>query len=146
MGKLVDKVLRLMGFEVEKIEELEEEEGLEHWQEPVVTYAKRGNVVNLHTQKHVRMVIAKPTSFEQVQGMADHLKSHRPVIVNLEEVDKELARRIIDFLSGTTYALSGSMQKVGNSIFLFVPSNVDLAGAITTNWKEKGVFSWLDNS
>ncbi|MGQ9498419.1 MAG: cell division protein SepF [Desulfotomaculales bacterium] len=133
--KLVDKVLGFIGFE----EEPEEE--------PVETLAegslvkKKNTVVSLHAQRQVKVVVAEPRTFEEVQEIVDNLKNRRPVIVNLERVDGDLARRIVDFVSGATYGLNGSMQKVGGGIFLFVPSNIDIAGE--TQDVERGLFSWI---
>ena len=82
----------------------------------------------------------EPNSFEEAQSIADQLKNRRPVIVNLENAEKVLAKRIVDFISGTTYALNGNMQKVGNGIFLFVPTNVDISGEMRDELKDKGLF------
>lgn len=134
--KLVDKVLGFMGFEEEPAEE--EKERFWEEEEVVPQVKRRGQVVSLHTQRQVRVIVAEPKVFDDVQGIAEHLKNRRPVIVNLEHVDSELARRVVDFVSGATYALNGSMQKVGTGIFLFVPSNMDIAGDIKE--RDRGLF------
>ncbi|WP_035106615.1 cell division protein SepF [Desulfovirgula thermocuniculi] len=138
--KLVDKVLGFMGFE----EEPQEEEKDRFWEEEEVVpqLKRRGQVVSLHAQRQVKVIVAEPRVFDDVQSIAEHLKNRRPVIVNLEQVDSELARRVVDFVSGATYALNGSMQKVGSGIFLFVPSNVDIAGDIKD--KDRGLFLKTD--
>lgn len=120
MGKLMDKVLGLMGFEME---EREEEPG---WEER--PRGQKGNVVSLPPPRPTRLVMIRPTGFEEAQGVADHLKARRPVVLNLEEVEREVARRLLDFTSGVTYALGGSMQKVNKDVFLCVPSNVEISG------------------
>ncbi|KUK41848.1 MAG: Cell division protein sepF [Clostridia bacterium 62_21] len=133
--KLMDKVLGFIGFEEEP-----EEEPVETLAEsPLVK--KKSTVVSLHAQRQVKVVVAEPRTFEEVQEIVDNLKNRRPVIVNLERVDGDLARRIVDFVSGATYGLNGSMQKVGGGIFLFVPSNIDIAGE--TQDVERGLFSWI---
>jgi len=76
----------------------------------------------------LRLVVARPQSFEQVGGLAENLKGNRPLVVNLEELSPEEARRVVDFLSGATFALGGAVRKITAGIFLFTPSNVDLAG------------------
>ena len=138
--KLVDKVLGFMGFE----EEPQEEEKDRFWEEEEVVpqVKRRGQVVSLHAQRQVKVIVAEPRVFDDVQGIAEHLKNRRPVIVNLEQVDGELARRVVDLVSGATYALNGSMQKVGSGIFLFVPSNVDIAGDVKD--KDRGLFLKAD--
>lgn len=144
MAKLVDKVIGIMGFGNDELEEdFMEEEEMERNEEvrEEVRPGRRGTqVVSIHTQKQMRVVVMEPASFEESQNIADQLKNHRPVIVNLENADKNLAKRIVDFISGTTYALNGNMQKVGNGIFLFVPNNVDISGEMRDDLKDKGIF------
>jgi len=143
MSKIMDKVLGFMGFEEEEVEVLEEEEMT--MEDDAAKKKKSGTLFSLHSQKNIRVVVCDPKIFEDCQAVADNLKNRRPVIVNLEGADKELAKRVVDFVSGTTYALNGSMQKVGNGIFLFVPSNMDIAGDIRDGEKEKekGLFTWV---
>jgi len=142
--KLMDKVLGFMGFEEvpgEDEEEYREEEHLEN----LGRQKKKGTVLSLHTQRQLKVVVAEPKEFDEVQPIADHLKTRRPVIVNLERADTELAKRVVDFVSGTTYALNGSMQKVGNGIFLFVPDNIGISGELGNVNKEKNIFSWIQS-
>lgn len=143
MAKLIDKVIGIMGFADEELEDddiLEEDDREKVVQEEVRTSRKNAQVVSIHTQKQMRVVVMEPNSFEEAQNIADQLKSRRPVIVNLENTEKMLAKRVVDFISGTTYALNGNMQKVGNGIFLFVPSNVDISGEMRDELKDKGWF------
>lgn len=72
-----------------------------------------------------RVVIARPRSFEEVQEIAEHLKNRRPLILNLEDTDKETAQRILNFLSGTIYALNGEMHRIANGVVFFAPQNVE---------------------
>lgn len=143
MAKLIDKMIGIMGFADEEIEEdaVEENDREKEVQEEVRTNRKSAQVVSIHTQKQMRVVVLEPSSFEDAQNIADQLKAHRPVIVNLENTEKSLAKRIVDFISGTTYALNGNLQKVGNGIFLFVPNNVDISGEMRDDLKERG-FLW----
>lgn len=145
--RLVDKVLGFMGFEDDIVEEDEEKEAGKNYREEEETHQSfrkgKGQVVSLHTQRQVKVVVVEPRFFEEVQGIADNLKNRRPVIVNLERADAELAKRVVDFVSGATYALNGSMQKVGQGIFLFVPSNVDIHNEVREQLEEKSLFGWL---
>lgn len=75
-----------------------------------------------------KMVLLEPKSFEECPKLVDSLKGRRPVIINLEKLETEVARKIFDFLSGATYALNGNVQKVANNIFIFAPENVSIAG------------------
>ncbi|WP_337098636.1 cell division protein SepF [Paenibacillus sp. YIM B09110] len=92
---------------------------------------KSNNVVSIHSQKNVRVVLSEPRSYDEAQEIADHLRSRRAVIVNLQRVRTDLAVRIVDFLSGTVYALSGNISKLGPNIFLCTPESVEIQGAIT---------------
>lgn len=74
--------------------------------------------------KTVKMMVMEPDNFDDSQKIADHLRARRPVILNFEKTEPDIAKRIVDFISGATYALDGSIQKVGKEIFLCVPSNV----------------------
>jgi len=89
------------------------------------------NVVSIHSQKNVRVVLSEPRSYDEAQEIADHLRSRRAVVVNLQRVRSDLALRIVDFLSGTVYALNGSISKLGPNIFLCTPDSVEIQGAIT---------------
>jgi cell division inhibitor SepF len=91
----------------------------------------KGNIVSIHSQKNVRVVLNEPRSYEETQDIADHLRSRRSVIVNLQRVRSDQAVRIVDFLSGTVYALNGSISKVGPNIFLCTPDSVDIQGSIS---------------
>lgn len=146
--KLVDKVLGFMGFEEEGMEEDEKrsrDEAHEEqpWQKKKEKDKDKGAVLSLHAQRQVKVVVVEPRSFDEVQGITDNLKNRRPVIVNLEQAEPDLAKRVVDFVSGATYALNGSLQKVGNGIFLFVPNNIDIASELKDQNREKGIFSWM---
>jgi len=144
MANLFDKVIGIMGFSENEPEEdiLEENENEKEKiaQEEVRPSRKNAQVVSIHSQKQIRVVVMEPSSFEEAQNIADQLKNRRPVIVNLENTEKTLAKRIVDFISGTTYALNGNMKKVGNGIFLFVPTNIDISGEMREELRDKGLF------
>jgi cell division inhibitor SepF len=92
---------------------------------------QRGNVVSIHSQKNVKVVLYEPRSYDEAQEIADHLRSHRTVVINLQRVRNDQAMRIIDFLSGTVYALGGGISKIGGNIFMCTPDPVEIQGAIT---------------
>ncbi|MEL7656124.1 MAG: cell division protein SepF [Bacillota bacterium] len=82
-----------------------------------------------------KMVVIEPKSFDECPKLVDNLKAKKPVIINLEKVESDCARKIFDFLSGATYALNGNVQKVANNIFIFAPENVD----VSANIDHKGI-------
>lgn len=102
------------------------------------TMQKKGAVVNLHTQKQVKLFLCEPEAFEEAQAVADQLRSHRPVVLNLHKAQFDHAVRIIDFISGTIYALGGRMEKIGHQIFLCTPENVEIQGKISDILKQQG--------
>ncbi len=81
-----------------------------------------------------KLVVIEPKSFDECPKLVDNLKGRRPVIINLEKIETETAKKIFDFLSGATYALNGNVQKIANNIFIFAPESVDIAA----NQEEKG--------
>lgn len=112
---------------------------------------KNNNVVSLpmaqqsnsqQSAKQVKVMVVEPFSFDDAQHVADYLKSRKPVVVNLESTDPEIAKRMIDFISGTTYALNGQIQKVGNNIFLCAPNNVDVAYSPREDVSDKTFLPW----
>ena len=78
-----------------------------------------------------KMILLEPRAYSESQQIADHLKKKNTVVVNMKRVTPDQAKRIVDFLSGTVYALGGDLQKVGGGIFLCTPKDVDVEGAIT---------------
>jgi cell division inhibitor SepF len=130
----MNKFMNFLGLSEEE-EELEREryaEPAEDLETNAVEHRRnKGNIVSIHSQKNVRVVLNEPRSYEETQDIADHLRSRRPVIVNLQRVRPDQAIRIVDFLSGTVYALNGSISKLGSNIFLCTPDTVEIQGAIT---------------
>ena len=82
-----------------------------------------------------KMVVIEPKGFDECPKLVDNLKAKKPVIINLEKVETDVARKMFDFLSGATYALNGNVQKVANNIFIFAPENVD----VSANIDHKGI-------
>ncbi len=93
---------------------------------------KSSRVVKLHQSAQIKMVVMQPCSFDEARDIANHIKNRKPVILNLESVEKAVARRIVDFLSGAVYALDGNIQKVSNGIFVIAPLNVDIMSDMET--------------
>lgn len=149
MAKLLNKMLNFVGWEGEEEEDFEEEE--DNKQEPeqpqfmhsgITGKKSQSKVVNIHSTSQFKVVIMQPENFDDAQDICDHLKNKKPVIINLEDIEKEPAQRIIDFLSGSVYALDGNIQKVAAGIFLIAPNNVDIMGDFKDELRNKGVFPW----
>ena len=80
---------------------------------------------------HSKMILLEPRAYSEAQQIADHLKMRNTVVVNLKRVTSDQAKRIVDFLSGTIYAIGGDLQKIGGGIFLCTPKNINVQGKIT---------------
>ncbi|HHX74659.1 MAG TPA: cell division protein SepF [Firmicutes bacterium] len=136
MPKIWDKVLNFLGF----VEETEEEEIIEDYPSGRPQPVRKGAVLNLHSgNRGMRLVITKPKEFAEAQAIVLHIKNKKPVLVNLEETATEEARRIIDFISGATYAVDGNMQKVSQQIFLFAPAQVEVSAEVRRELHERGM-------
>ena len=156
-GALMDKVWGLFGMDSAEPEEYEDEDIYDYEnddeEEDKKIFGKRNNnnnkVVNMQQGQPnaIKMVISQPTTFEQSDEICSFLKERKSVIVNLEYVNKDVARRIVDFISGGVYALDGYIQKVSNSIFLVAPSNYEITNEMAREEiKSKLSVSWLKNN
>ena len=100
----------------------------------------RNKVVNIHTTTQLQVVLVKPERFENAAEIADHLRDKRTVVLNLESTNKEIARRLIDFLSGVAYANEGKIKKVANSTYIITPYNVDILGDLIDELENNGLY------
>ena len=104
-------------------------------------------IYSVNTNVTMQVVIIKPECYEDAQEICDQIKTKRPVVVNLEKVEYPVAQRIMDFLSGTCYALEGAIQRVANNIFIIAPENVDISGDFKEELKTKVVLlPWMNGS
>ena len=102
---------------------------------------RRGNkVVNINTTAQLAVVLVKPDRFENAAEIADHLKDKRTVVLNLEQTNKDIARRLVDFLSGVAYANEGKIKKVANSTYIITPYNVDIMGDLIDELESSGMY------
>lgn len=151
-GAIMNKIWGAFGMDAneeeeeyeDNYEEIEEEE--ENNRENKL-WGRRNKVVAMPQPQQIRMVISQPTTFDQAEDICDLLKDKQSVIVNLEYVNKDIARRIIDVVSGAVHALDGHIQKVSNSIFLIAPYNYEITNEMAREEiKNKLSVSWLKNS
>lgn len=153
-GAIMDKVWGLFGmdsaeaeedYEDENIYELDEDENEEV--EDRKLFGKKNKIFAMPQNQSIKMVISQPTTFEQSEEICTFLKEKKSVILNLEYVNKDVARRIVDFISGGVYALNGHIQKVSNSIFLVAPTNYEITNEMAREEiKNKLSVSWLKNN
>ena len=154
-GAIMDKVWGLFGVDQNEAEEQDDEdiyeyderEDNENEEEDRKFFGKKGKVIPMTQNQSVKMVISQPTTFEQSEEICSLLKEKKSVIVNLEYVNKDVARRIVDFISGGVYALDGHIQKISNSIFLIAPTNYEITNEMAREEiKSKLSVSWLKNN
>jgi len=105
------------------------------------TQSNGNNILQVHAHRGSQITKRAPRSLADAQRAAEDLKDRRPVIVNLEKADDELARRVIDFISGVTYALNGFYERVGDKVFLFTPSNIIIADEDEVEPGGKGLYA-----
>ncbi|NLK96970.1 cell division protein SepF [Defluviitalea saccharophila] len=151
MAKLFDKMMDVMGFGngeedfEEEVEEIEEKAEIPQ----IRNYHTRNNskIVNIHTNVQMEVVITNPEKYEEAQEICDHIKAKKPVVINLENLDRLVAQRVMDFLSGACYALNGDVQRVANNIFIIAPENVDIANSFKEELKTKGIIlPWMSTA
>ena len=151
---IMSKVWNLFGMDQAENDELEDEDvyDYDYDEEPAEekkSFIKKNNskVVSMPQNQSIRMVISQPTTFEQSEEICGFLKEKKSVIVNLEYVNKDVARRIVDFISGGVYALDAHIQKVSNSIFLIAPINYEITNEMAREEiKNKLSVSWIRNN
>ncbi|MCL5774130.1 MAG: cell division protein SepF [Firmicutes bacterium] len=123
MFEKIKKFLSLQDID----EEMEEESGGEESSAQRTQPKPRATIISLPSAKKQEIMIQEPLNFADAQEVADNLKVKKSIIINLRRTDKDMAKRIVDFLSGISYALDGHIQKVSENIFLFTPSNIDIS-------------------
>ncbi len=101
---------------------------------------RRNKVVNIHATTQLQVILVKPEKFENAAEIADHLREKRTVVLNLESTNKDVARRLIDFLSGVTYAQDGKIKKVAVSTYIITPYNVDIMGDLIDELENNGLY------
>jgi len=101
---------------------------------------KRNKIVNINATTQLEVVLVKPDRFDDASGIADHLNNKRTVVLNLESTNKDVSRRLIDFLSGVAYANNGQIKRVANSTFIITPYNVGIVGDLLDELESSGVY------
>ena len=159
-GAIMNKVWDLFGMDAERDRDIDETIEEENYYDDIEdedvedrkifgNIGRKNKVVSMSQsqQQQIKMVISQPTTFEQSEEICNFLKEKKSVIVNLEYVNKDVARRIVDFISGGVFALDGHIQKVSNSIFLIAPFNYEITNEMAREEiKNKLSVSWLKNN
>ena len=126
--------------EFEDFEETPRKDSFEDRRASMKADDRRGKVVNIHATTQLKVVLVKPERFENASEIADHLKDKRTVVLNLESTDKDVARRLIDFLSGVAYAGEGKIKKVAANTYIITPYHVDIMGDLIDELENNGLY------
>ena len=150
-NSVLSKVKSLLGFdewyddayddydeENYESEVVEEEESIE----PVITNKKNNKVVNIHTSTSVKVTITKPVDYEEATEICEALKNRRIVLVNTTVLELKIAQRLLDFISGSCYALGGELQQIEKGVYLLSPSNVEVTNELKNELSSKALFNW----
>ena len=108
--------------------------------ERVKSEERHNKVVNIHATTQLKVVLVKPERFENAAEIADHLKDKRTVVINLESTNKDIARRLIDFLSGVAYAGEGKIKKIAANTYIITPYHVDIEGDLIDELESSGMY------
>ena len=142
---LFDKMREVLGvsdddYEDDDVEVITSKRG--QWDEEDDGNDTRRNnkVVNIHTTAQLQVILVKPERFDDAASIADHLNEKRTVVLNLESTNKDVSRRLVDFLSGVAYANGGQIKRIAASTFLITPYNVGIMGDILDELENNGVF------
>lgn len=148
MSNVLSKVKSLLGFEdYEEYDDYEDEEYAkelvdEEDGEPVITNKKNSKVVNIHTSSATKVTITKPVDYEEATEICEALKNRRIVLVNTTVLELKIAQRLLDFISGSCYALGGELQQIERGVYLLSPSNVEVTNELKNELSSKALFNW----
>jgi len=148
MSNVLAKVKSLLGFEdYEEYEDYEDEEYEKDMRdddevEPVITNKKNSKVVNIHTSSAAKVTITKPVDYEEATEICEALKNRRIVLVNTTVLELKIAQRLLDFISGSCYALGGELQQIEKGVYLLSPSNVEVTNELKNELSSKALFNW----
>lgn len=155
MANVLNKMKGFLGLDDEYDDDLENEEELEDRKakdeeeedlEPLVTSSRRAKVVNINniTAKSnlTKISIIKPVEFDEATNICDNLKDRQIVVVNTTLLDTKTAQRLLDFISGSSYALNGELQEVEKGVYILTPSNVEVSNELKSELSTKGIFNW----
>lgn len=148
-GKVLNKVMGFLGledeYEYEEYEEMDDTEDSDENAEfePIVHSSKKqGKVVSIHSTSTPKVSIVKPKTYDEVVDICDNLKEGKIVIVNSIELDSKVGQRLVDFISGATYSLNGTLEEIEKGIYIVSPSNVEIDSELKNQLSNKGTFSW----
>lgn len=151
-AKMLNKMMGFLGLE-EDVELEEREEKEENFEdnniggdvESIFNSTKKQNnnkVVNIHTAASAKVVIIKPNDYDEAANICDNLRNRKIVVVNTSALEAKIAQRLLDFIGGACYALSGELQQVEKGVYILSPSNVEVSNDLKSELSSKGILNW----
>lgn len=110
--------------------------------EPIIPKNRNNKVVNIHTATSAKVMIIKPNCYEEAAEICDALRNRKIIVVNTSALEHKIAQRLLDFISGSCYALSGELQEIEMGVYILSPSNVEVSNELKTELSTKGIFGW----
>lgn len=152
MSNVMSKVKNFLGFgeydeEYDEYDDFDEVEGevsatMDETIEPVIQNKRGNKVVNIHTSSSAKVTITRPVAYEEATEICDALKNRRIVLVNTAGLEIKIAQRLLDFISGSCYALGGELQEIEKGVYILSPSNVEVTSDLKNELSSKALFSW----
>ena len=148
MGNMFGKFKEIIGLgeyedDFEDLEDTEvEEEEVQEEIEPIISKQKGNKVVNIHTASTAKVMVTKPTNYDDAREIADAIKARKIVLVNATTLETKIAQRLVDFISGSCYVLGATLQEIEQRVYLLSPSNVEVSSELKTEISSKALFSW----
>lgn len=147
MSNVFNKLGKIIGFDYEdEDEDFEDDELQEEQEEDNVVETpftrKNNKVVNIHTAISAKVMITKPSAFDDATEISDAVKNRKIVVVNTTSLDLKIAQRLLDFISGACYVLDAELQEVEKGVYLLSPSNVEVTSELKSELSSKGLFNW----
>lgn len=125
-------------FDEESSKNMMEDENIE----PVIQNKRNNKVVNIHTSSSAKVTIVKPSTYDEATEICEALKNRRIVVINTSSLEIKIAQRLLDFISGSCYALSGELQEIEKGVYLLSPSNVEVTNELKNEISSKALFNW----
>ena len=148
MGNMFGKFKEIIGLgeyedDFEDLEDTEvEEEEVQEEIEPIIAKQKGNKVVNIHTASTAKVMVTKPTNYDDAREIADAIKARKIVLVNATTLETKIAQRLVDFISGSCYVLGATLQEIEQRVYLLSPSNVEVTNELKNELSSKALFNW----
>jgi len=147
MGNMFGKFKEIIGLgeyedEFDELEETEIDEETEEDMEPIISKQKGNKVVNIHTASTAKVMVTKPTNYDDAREIADAIKARKIVLINASTLETKVAQRLVDFISGSCYVLGATLQEIEQRVYLLSPSNVEVTNELKNELSSKALFNW----